>query len=47
MAFNGTKNFPKNQLLNYLQKAEVRFGADFNATTSADFTIYIVTHSNI
>ncbi|WP_461791644.1 M16 family metallopeptidase [Pedobacter sp.] len=40
MSFNGTKNFPKNQLVDYLQKAGVRFGADLNASTSFDETIY-------
>lgn len=40
MCFNGTKNFPKNELVNYLQKAGVRFGADLNATTGFDETIY-------
>jgi zinc protease len=42
MAFNGTKNFPKDQLLNYLQKSGVRFGADLNATTSFNYTYYIL-----
>lgn len=42
MAFNGTKNFPKNELMNYLQKSGVRFGADLNATTSFDFTMYML-----
>jgi zinc protease len=40
MGFNGTKNFPKNDLVNYLQKAGVRFGADLNAYTSFDETVY-------
>ncbi|RKR81524.1 zinc protease [Mucilaginibacter gracilis] len=40
MAFNGTKDFPKNQLVNYLQKSGVRFGADLNAYTSFDETVY-------
>jgi len=40
MAFNGTKNFPKNELTNYLQKAGVRFGADLNAHTGFDETVY-------
>src|SRR5882757_6103331 len=30
MNFNGTKNFPKNDLVDYLQKAGDRFGADLN-----------------
>ncbi|NOW95068.1 pitrilysin family protein [Mucilaginibacter sp. SG564] len=40
MSFNGTKNFPKNELINYLQKAGVRFGADINAYTGFDETVY-------
>ena len=40
MAFNGTKNFPKNELVNFLQSAGVRFGADLNAYTSFDETVY-------
>lgn len=40
MNFNGTKNFPKNQLVDYLQKAGVRFGADLNAHTGPDETVY-------
>lgn len=40
MQFNGTKNFPKNELVDYLQKAGVRFGGDLNAYTSFDETVY-------
>lgn len=40
MNFNGTKHFPKNELIDYLQKAGVRFGADLNAFTSFDETVY-------
>src|SRR5690606_16338343 len=40
MAFNGTKNYPKNDLINYLQSNGVRFGADLNAYTSFDETVY-------
>lgn len=40
MAFNGTKNYPKNELINYLQSNGVRFGADLNAYTSFDETVY-------
>lgn len=40
MSFNGTKSYPKNDLVNYLQKAGVRFGADLNAYTSFDETVY-------
>ncbi|MDP4211881.1 MAG: insulinase family protein [Bacteroidota bacterium] len=40
MSFNGTKHFPKNDLVHYLQKSGVRFGADLNAYTSFDETVY-------
>ncbi len=42
MNFNGTKNFPKNELVNFLQKTGVRFGADLNAYTSFDETVYML-----
>jgi zinc protease len=40
MSFNGTKHFPKNELVDYLQKAGVRFGSDLNAYTSYNETVY-------
>jgi zinc protease len=40
MAFNGTRDFPKNELVSYLQKAGVRFGADLNAYTGFNQTVY-------
>lgn len=40
MSFNGTTHFPKNELVNYLQRSGVRFGADLNAYTSFDETVY-------
>jgi zinc protease len=42
MNFNGSKNFPKNELVNYLQKVGVQFGADLNAYTSFDETVYML-----
>ncbi|HEY2722691.1 MAG TPA: insulinase family protein, partial [Chitinophagaceae bacterium] len=42
MNFNGSKHFPKNELVDYLQKIGVKFGADLNANTSFDQTIYIL-----
>src|SRR4051812_22138297 len=30
MSFNGSQHFPKNELVNYLQKNGVAFGADLN-----------------
>lgn len=40
MCFNGTKNYPKNVLLDVLQKFGIRFGADVNASTGLDITMY-------
>jgi zinc protease len=42
MNFNGTTNFPKNELVNFLQKIGVRFGADLNAYTGFDETVYML-----
>ena len=42
MAFNGTTNFKKNELVAYLQSIGVSFGGDLNASTSFDETIYIL-----
>jgi zinc protease len=42
MAFNGTKNFAKNDIVKYLESIGVRFGADLNASTGFDETIYIL-----
>ncbi|MCH8331712.1 MAG: insulinase family protein, partial [Bacteroidetes bacterium] len=42
MAFNGTKNFEKNEIVSYLQSIGVQFGADLNAYTSFDETVYIL-----
>lgn len=40
MCFNGTKHFEKNELVNFLEKTGVQFGADLNAYTSFDETVY-------
>lgn len=42
MNFNGSKNFPKNELVEYLQSIGVEFGADLNAYTGFDETVYIL-----
>ena len=42
MAFNGSKNFKKNDLVSYLQSIGVEFGADLNAETSFNETVYIL-----
>jgi zinc protease len=41
-AFNGTTHFAKNDLIKYLQSIGVRFGADLNAYTGFDETVYIL-----
>ncbi len=43
MAFNGSKHFPKNELIKYLQSIGMRFGGDINAYTSFDETVYMLT----
>ncbi len=40
MAFNGTKRFEKNTLIDFLEKSGMDFGADLNAFTSFDETVY-------
>ena len=42
MAFNGTKNFPKQDIVDFLEKSGVRFGPDLNAYTSFDETVYMM-----
>jgi zinc protease len=42
MNFNGSKQFPNNELVNYLQTIGVSFGADLNAYTNFDETVYIL-----
>ncbi|WP_242085284.1 M16 family metallopeptidase [Aestuariivivens sediminis] len=42
MNFNGTKNFKRNDLIHYLQSIGVSFGADLNAYTSFDETVYML-----
>jgi zinc protease len=40
MAFNGTTHFPRHALIESLESAGMRFGADINAYTSFDETVY-------
>ena len=42
MAFNGTEHFEKQELIDYLQSIGMRFGADINAYTSFDETVYML-----
>lgn len=43
IAFNGTKNFPGKSLINYFETIGVKFGANINAYTSIDQTVYNLT----
>lgn len=43
MAFNGTRNFAKQELVAYLESIGMRFGAHLNAYTSFDETVYMLT----
>ncbi len=40
MAFNGTKHFEKQELVDYLESIGTKFGPDLNAHTSFDETVY-------
>lgn len=42
MAFNGSTHFRKQELVSYLESIGVQFGADLNAYTSFDETVYIL-----
>lgn len=42
LAFNGTKNFPKHELINYLESIGMEFGPEINAYTSFDETVYMI-----
>ena len=44
MAFNGTKNFPGNQLISWLESVGVKFGANLNAYTDVDRTVYNISN---
>ena len=40
MAFNGTRNFPKQDITAFMQSLGMRFGAHVNAHTGFDETVY-------
>ena len=42
MAFNGTRNFEKQTLVDYLESIGMAFGPDINAYTSFDETVYML-----
>lgn len=42
MAFNGTKSFPKQDLVDYFESVGMRFGPEINAYTRFDETVYML-----
>lgn len=42
LAFNGTKNFEKQELVEFIESIGMQFGADLNAYTSFDETVYML-----
>ncbi|HKW02467.1 MAG TPA: insulinase family protein [Vicinamibacterales bacterium] len=42
MAFNGTQHFPKQAIISFIESLGMRFGADLNAYTSFDETVYML-----
>ncbi|MCK4568795.1 MAG: insulinase family protein [Bacteroidales bacterium] len=42
MCFNGTENFEKHDIINYLQSIGMKFGPEINAFTSHDNTTYML-----
>mgnify|MGYP006277940573 CR=1 FL=1 len=42
MAFNGTQNFPKQELIDFLESIGMKFGPDINAYTSFDEVVYML-----
>jgi len=43
MSFNGSENFPKQALIDYMERIGMRFGPDVNAFTGFDETVYMLT----
>lgn len=42
MSFNGTKNYPKHELISYFESIGMEFGPEINAYTSFDETVYML-----
>src|SRR5688572_10283224 len=42
MAFNGTENFPKQEIVRFMESIGMRFGPSVNAFTSFDETVYML-----
>lgn len=44
MCFNGTKSFPGNEIINWLETVGVKFGRNLNAYTGVDETVYNISN---
>ena len=44
MCFNGTKHFPGDGIIRYCESIGVKFGADLNAYTAIDETVYNISN---
>ncbi len=44
MCFNGTENFPGNEVIDWLESVGVKFGRNLNAYTSIDETVYNISN---
>lgn len=42
MAFNGTENFAKSEIIDFFEKNGMNFGADLNAYTNFEHTVYML-----
>ncbi|OGU56443.1 MAG: hypothetical protein A2X64_03260 [Ignavibacteria bacterium GWF2_33_9] len=42
MEFNGTKSFPRSELVDYIESIGMQFGADLNAYTNFNQTVYML-----
>lgn len=47
MAFDGSKNFPNNGMDEYIESVGMRSGENFNAYTSFDETVYMITNAPV
>lgn len=47
MCFNGTKHFPGKTMISYLESIGVKFGANLNAYTSVDETVYNISNAPV
>lgn len=47
MCFNGTKNFPGNSLIDWLESKGIKFGYNLNAYTGIDETVYYISNAPV